>query len=308
MSTPAKPLNLGCAYGVAFSANGATLLVLGRDLVAWDVATRQKRWRGKFIAHCSNMALSPDGSRVAIKSTTGQMAVVDVTSGELLVNFQNKKDGEGCAPAWSPCGQYLADGGWNGRLQVREAATGKVVFMHEHAGEMLRGLQTLGAGQLLLQHGVKTVEEGQAQPPDYCTLWQWPLQAGGARRVLELPKLNSLMATPDGTLLATLHYGDGAQRLSIYSVADGLLLDTRVVPPGGGTGNTLRWLPDASAVVRIGKGQLECYGWPGLEERGALPFVYPCALDFLPGSDLAAIGSWEKGSLQALRFRTGKSA
>lgn len=302
MSTPVKPLSLGCAYSVAFSADGATLLVLGRDLVAWDVATRQKRWRGKFIAHCSAMALSPDGSRVAIKSTTGQMAVVDVASGELLVNFQNRKDGEGCAPVWSPCGQYVADGSWNGRLQVREAATGKVVFMQEHAGEMLRGLQTLGAGQLLVQHGVKSVEEGQAQPPDYCTLWRWPLQANAGRRVLELPRLNSAELSPDGSLLATLHYADGAQRLSVFAMADGALLGSRSVPAGGGTGDTLRWLPDGSAMARIGKGQLEGYGWPGLAGLGTQAFVYPCSLDFLPGSDLAAIGSWEKGSLQALRF------
>lgn len=121
MTVTQKPLKLGCSYGVRFSPDGTRLAVLGRDLVLWDVASRTRLWRGKFIAHCSSMAFSPDGGRLAIKSTTGQLAVVDAEAGQLLVNFQNKKDGEGCAPAWSPCGQYLAYGSWHGRLRVRDA-------------------------------------------------------------------------------------------------------------------------------------------------------------------------------------------
>ena len=132
-------MNLGCAYGVRFSPDGTRLAVLGHDLILWDVAARQKLWRGKPVPHCSAMAFSPDGSRLAVKSTTGLMAVVDAATGDVIVNFRNKKDGEGSGPAWSPCGQYVADGGWNGRLQVREAATGEVVFAQDHPGEMLRG-------------------------------------------------------------------------------------------------------------------------------------------------------------------------
>ncbi len=140
MTARPKPLKLGCSYGVRFSPDGTRLAVLGRDLVLWDVAARQKLWRGKFIAHMSGMAFSPDGSRLAIKSTTGQMAVVDAQAGQLLLNFQNKKDGEGCGPAWSPCGRYLADGGWDGSLRLRDAQTGEVLFTQEHAGEMLRAI------------------------------------------------------------------------------------------------------------------------------------------------------------------------
>ena len=296
-----KPLNLGCAYGVRFSPDGTRLAVLGHDLILWDVAARQKLWRGKPVPHCSAMAFSPDGSRLAVKSTTGMLAVVDAATGDVIVNFRNKKDGEGSGPAWSPCGHYIADGGWNGRLQVREAATGEVVFAQDHPGEMLRGVTAIdaidGGKRLLVLHGVKSVAEGQVQPPDYVTVWDWPLQAGAGRVVLSLPGLSSVAASLDGQHLAALHRFDGGEQLSVFALADGRLLASTPVEQGGGTGNTLQWLPDGQRLARVGKGKLEFYGWPGLALRQELAFTYPCALAFLPGTQLAAIGSWEKGAL-----------
>ncbi len=303
MTAGSKPLKLGCSYGVRFSPDGTRLAVLGRDLVLWDVAARTKLWRGKFIAHMSGMAFSPDGSRLAIKSTTGQIAVVDAQAGQLLLNLQNKNDGEGCGPAWSPCGRYLADGGWDGRLRMRDAQTGETLFTQVHPGEMLRAACAIDGGRrLLLQHGVKSMDEGQVQPPDYCSVWDWPLQAGGGTVVLSLPGMMSCAPSPDGESLAVLHQAGGAQYLSVYALADGSCLAKVPVEAGGGTGDALRWLPDGSALGRIGKGKLLFYAWPGLGVLAQEDFIYPCALDFLPASPLAAIGSWEAGMLMALNL------
>ena len=303
MTAMHKPLKLGCSYGVRFSPDGTRLAVLGRDLVLWDVAARTKLWRGKFIAHMSGMAFSPDGSRLAIKSTTGQIAVVDAQAGQLLLNLQNKNDGEGCGPAWAPCGRYLADGGWDGNLRMRDAQTGETIFTQEHPGEMLRAACAIDGGRrLLLQHGVKSVDEGQVQPPDYCSVWDWPLQAGGGTVVLSLPGMMSCAPSPDGKSLAVLHHAGGAQYLSVYALAEGSCLAKVPVEAGGGTGDALRWLPDGSALGRIGKGKLLFYAWPGLGVLAQHAFTYPCALDFLPASPLAAIGSWEAGMLMALNL------
>jgi hypothetical protein len=221
----------------------------------------------------------------------------------LLFNFQNKKDGEGGDSVWSPCGQYLVDGGWDGRLRVRDAQTGEALFTQPHPGEMLRSVYVIDGGRrLLLQHGVQSVDEGQVQPLDYCSVWDWPLQDGGGRVVLSLPGMMSCAPSPDGECLAVLHHAGSAQYLSMYALADGRCLVKTPVEAGGGTGDALRWLPDGSALGRIGKGKLLFYGWPGLAVLAQEDFIYPCALDFLPGSPLAAIGSWESGMLMDLNL------
>jgi len=57
-----------------------------------------------------------------------------------------------------------------------------------------------------------------------------------------------------------------------------------------------------SALGRIGKGKLLFYAWPGLDVLAQEDFTYPCALDFLPASPLAAIGSWETGMLTNMKL------
>ena len=297
-----KALNLGCAYGVQFSPDGTRLAVLGHELIVWDVAARQKLWRCKPLADGSAMAFSPDGRQLAVKSTSGLLAVVDAVTGDMIVNFRNKKDGEGSGPAWSPCGQYIVDGSWDGRLQVRQAATGAVVFAQAYLHDMLHAVTAIDAGKrLLVLHGVKSVEEGQVQPPDYVTVWDWPLQAGAGRTVLSLPALQAIAASPDGQQLAALHRADGGEQLSVFALADGKLLASAPVGQGGSIA-CMQWLPDGRHLARVGKGKLEFYGWPGLALRQEQAFTYPCAMAFLPGTQFAAIGSWEKGTLMELNL------
>ena len=120
--------------------------------------------------------------------------------------------------------------------------------------------------------------------------------------VLSLPGLMSCAPSPDGERLAALHHAGGKEYLSVHALADGSCLATVPVEAGGGTGNALRWLPDGSALGRLGKGKLLFYGWPGLDVLAQENFTYPCALDFLLGSPLAAIGSWESGMLMDLNI------
>lgn len=293
---------LNNAHEVLFSPDGTRLAVLGNNLGLWDVATRRKLWRAKPLANCSDMAFSPDGAKLAVKSTTGQIAIVDAFSCDVLFHFRNKKDGEGSVPVWSPCGHYIIDGGWNGSLQVRDAATARVLFRQDYPDDMLCGLQALDGGQrLLVMHGVKS-DDGSARPPDYVTLWDWPLQTGAGRIVLTLAGLMSCAASPDGERLAALRHRDGAIYLSIFSMLDGAQLESIAVGPGGDSSHALQWLPDGTNLGRIAKDKVEFYGWPGLKLRRELPMVYPSALAFLPGTNLTAIGSWEKGKLMELHI------
>jgi WD40 repeat protein len=102
-------------------------------------------WSGKnafrLFTPCRTLrriALSPRGDALAVKSTSGQITVLDPKTGKLLCDFENKKDGQGSNLAFSADGKRLVDGSWNRRLTIREARTGKIVSRDEFPGEMIR--------------------------------------------------------------------------------------------------------------------------------------------------------------------------
>ena len=66
------------------------------------------------------------------KNTSGEVVVFDAASLEELARFAGEGYGEGTSVRFSPCGRYLIDGSWGGRLLVREADSGSVAW--EEAG------------------------------------------------------------------------------------------------------------------------------------------------------------------------------
>lgn len=185
---------------------------------------------------------------------------------------------------------------------MRDAQTGETLFTQEHPGEMLRGVYAIDGGRrLLLQHGVKSVDEGQVQPLDYCSVWTGPCKTA-ADVVLSLPGLMSCAPSPDGESLAVLHHAGGAQYLSVYALADGSCL-ARCPWSGRRYGQRLALAAEAAARWDASaRASCTLYGWPGLGVLAQEDFIYPCALDFLPASPLAAIGSWEAGMLMELNL------
>ena len=72
------PWKIGTSYAVAFSGDGRLLATLGRDVSLWDLALRSKVVRAHPFSHPSDAAFSPDQRHLAVRSTSGQIAIVDV--------------------------------------------------------------------------------------------------------------------------------------------------------------------------------------------------------------------------------------
>src|SRR5690349_17214543 len=101
-----KPLKLQRCYEVAFSDSGSFLVTLSRDVVVWDVESRSKRFRVHPFSHPSHCSARPDGSQLVVKSTAGQIALLDAQTGELLRMLDEAKDNEGSNIVYSSCGEY----------------------------------------------------------------------------------------------------------------------------------------------------------------------------------------------------------
>ena len=90
-----KPWKIGTSNTVAFSRDGRLLAALGRDVSVWDVALKSKVARSHPFSHLSDVAFSPNQHHLTVKSTSGQIVVIDAQSGQTAVDFKNPADGEG---------------------------------------------------------------------------------------------------------------------------------------------------------------------------------------------------------------------
>ena len=88
-------------------------------------------WNGKLDDFITSLAWSPDGTRLAAGSVSGQVAIYDATEGKPIHRFEQAHT-EGCdAIAWRPDGGALATAGRDGKWKLWDTADGKVLVEHE---------------------------------------------------------------------------------------------------------------------------------------------------------------------------------
>lgn len=88
-------------------------------------------WHGKLDDFVTSVAWSPDGSRLAAGSVSGQVAIYDAAEGRAIHLFEKAHE-DGCdALAWRPDGKALATTGRDGTWKLWDAVEGKVLIEHE---------------------------------------------------------------------------------------------------------------------------------------------------------------------------------
>jgi WD40 repeat protein len=88
-------------------------------------------WHGKLDDFNTSVAWSPDGTRLAAASVSGQVAIYDSAQGKALHLFE-QAHADGCdALAWRPDGKALATAGRDGRWKLWDVADGKTLTGHE---------------------------------------------------------------------------------------------------------------------------------------------------------------------------------
>jgi WD40 repeat protein len=88
-------------------------------------------WHGKLDDFNTSIAWSPDGTRLAVGSVSGQVAIYDAAQGK-AIHLLAQAHEDGCdAVAWRPDGAALATAGRDGKWRLWDAVEGKPLVAHE---------------------------------------------------------------------------------------------------------------------------------------------------------------------------------
>src|SRR4051812_41567228 len=127
---------LGSSYALAFAPDESALFVIASRVQRWDLSTG-KRTHSVAWAHGSDLDVSPDGSRVVVTNTSGDVAMFDASTMEQLWMARGREFGEGPGPLFAAGGDAFVTASWSGHLVVRASADGEILLQEHDQGRRI---------------------------------------------------------------------------------------------------------------------------------------------------------------------------
>jgi hypothetical protein len=286
---PGKPKLIKRSYQVAFSPDGALLATIGSGLLVWRCPQIEQLAKVSTLSNLSHLAFSPDSRQIAVKNTSGRIALVDVSSQTMTVDFRNQKDGEGTNILFADDGEHLVDGAWKGSHFVRNLQ-GKVVFSEAFEGDVVEKVLRGPDGRYWFRHFRREDRCGRLLGR------AWPLERGKFEE-LTVPcgASDQVVFTPNGRLLI-LTAKSKSFSVGLFSFPAMESLSACQIPPlDAGTGKSLGVSPCGRLVAVIGSESQVVLCATTLSVIASFSIKYGCCVDFSPTDSLMAIGSWSAG-------------
>ena len=281
-----KRLALPAVYQFALSSGGNRLASIGRNVVMTDPLKMVRLYSCHPVSHPSYAAFSPDGTTLAVKSTSGRILLLAVESGEIILDFTNKTDGEGAAVSFSACGRYLVDASWSGQIIVRDTFGQLSDTTHIFAGEMIvKVLPSSDRSTWAFVHQPKATSQTEPSAPAYITIWKWPLTEH--RKLAPEIRTRSAELSPDGKVIAI---ADDSQ-VQFLLLTNGAVLKSASVERCRG----IRWSPDGTLVALVLESSIAIYAFPSFEPVDVFEQEFASDICFALDNSFVAVGGWSAG-------------
>lgn len=114
------------SYETVCTADGGMFVCVGRRVNGFDAGNCQRILSARPFPHASNSDFSPDNKQLAVKHTNGRIVILKVATGDVLRDYKNPTEGEGCEVYFSPDGRDLVDGSWDGLISIRKTSGARV--------------------------------------------------------------------------------------------------------------------------------------------------------------------------------------
>jgi WD40 repeat protein len=313
MPRSAKSYKMTCAYESACSDDYKLVACVGGRVNVFDIERRQKVASLRPFPYLYYAAFSPDSRSIAIKNTLGRIAVSNLSTGELLCDHKNQKEGEGSKVSFSPDGELLIDASWDGTITVRKAFEPTIVSREENPGEHVSVIShDANRSKWLFRHQIKLQEPKKHLDPTRLILRDWPFEDGVFQRYCyDDVILWSAALSPDATRICVIaqNQKSGRLELQIIRAINGKIVAS--VPIEQIIVGEIAWLVGGGMIgLELGykeKSRFVFYRSSDLSMIGEVPCQYPSSICFLGNSDQVVLGSWQFSRLARLEdFLSGE--
>ena len=288
-----RSFKLKQAYDLAFSPNTKFVATVSRDVRLWDILSKKPLFSVHPLSHPSHLDFSPDSARIAVKSTSGRIIVLDATSAMTITDCANQEEGEGARLYFSPDGQFLVDASWGGTLTARLSKGGAVAFQ-EAVGGMVSELTTTTDRTTFAYTISKHPASDREPPSETIVIRRWPFTEN-APSLLPVSRcfITAISLAPSGSRLALL-YGAPPNTLEIIDLHSARVTAAATVQLGG-TGASLDWSPDECLLGCVERHQVSIFESASLRRIHSIELRYASAVHFSQQHLVLGLGSWEQG-------------
>lgn len=290
---------------IACSNKHELVACVGERVNIFDIEQRIEVVSCCPIAYACRSVFSPNGRFLAVKSTTGRIAVLNALIGEVVCDHENSQEGEGCEVHFSPDGEMLIDASWDGVITVRKAFEPEIVSRIEFPREMIGQISHDFSGRKwLFLHIPKLKPEQRRNDPPYLILRDWPFEEGNLQRIPLDPNISSCHTatiSPDASRICYEHNIFKDREICILRAEDGGIETTAKT-------DSVRapfvWSWDGQIIAAAQRQKSESkftfYRSSDLSVLGDVPCEYPSSICFLPGNDQVVLGTWQFSPLARL--------
>lgn len=299
-----RSLKLPQSYSLTTSPSERLLASVGRNVSMTDLSQRKRLWVSHPLSHPSDAAFSPNEELLSVKSTWGEIALLNVENGENLVSTRPKQQDEGAALHFSVGGDFLVDGSWSGEIRIRQATDLSIVETFSFKGEMITAISCNTSGkQWLVTHQPKTTAAGPPTRRPYLSIWTWPLRVPEREIDPGFDNLYAAVLSPCSKYIAAVGYSRATQTQELRVLTSlGEIVAT--TPAGhGGTGAKTCWSHDSNLIGKVGNGEFVIFSMPDLHLRTKIQEQYPSDVTFIRGGTEIVLGSWSTTRIATLQVQ-----
>lgn len=301
-----SPLKLPKCHELAVSPRETFVAVVSREVVVARLRSGERCFASKVLKDPSHVAFDPGETRIAVKNTSGDLAVLDAADGAVRARHKARGYDEGAPVHFSPCGEFLVDASWSGAVRVRRASDLAVVEEFAHPGEMVTDVSRSADGRTwLFAHQPKATRDDEPPPDAYLTVWDWPLRQPARKLEPGFSRLGAASLSPCGRWIATVaspgflpEGGFAPDELRICDPAGQARWSAPVAYAG--TQYRARWSADARLIGTTDASGILVFEAEGLIPHRSFAAEFPSDIAFLDAGTSAVVGSWAKAWVEAL--------